>query len=217
MKSFWIVFLILFCAAALCSGASADVKDQNEPVELLREKWESVTSVLKDKEMEREAKERQINKILAPLFDFPLMAKLSLGRKHWPRLSPDQRERFTELFIKRLKGTYRDKIESYTDEKLQFKEPVQKSKRIVYVPTELVPGEGEKKIYIVYKLRLVEIRREVKEKSDREKRICKMWKIYDVEIQGVSILLSYRAQFEDILSHGSVEELLSRLKEPRKQ
>ena len=42
------------------------------------------------------------------------------------------------------------------------------------------------------------------------------WKIYDVEIQGVSILLTYRSQFDDILSRGTVEQLLSKLRNPSK-
>ena len=56
----------------------------------------------------------------------------------------------------------------------------------------------DKKVTIIHKLRKVE----------------KRWKIYDVEIQGVSILLTYRSQFDDILSKGTVEDLLSRLENP---
>ena len=59
-----------------------------------------------------------------------------------------------------------------------------------------------KKFTIVYKFR----------------RIDKKWKIYDLEIEGVSIILTYRSQFNDILSHGSVEDLLRQLeKEPVSQ
>jgi phospholipid transport system substrate-binding protein len=46
------------------------------------------------------------------------------------------------------------------------------------------------------------------------RKVRKRWKIYDVEIQGVSILLTYRSQFDDILRNGSVEELLARLEKP---
>jgi len=56
----------------------------------------------------------------------------------------------------------------------------------------------DKKVAMIYKLRKVE----------------KEWKIYDVEIEGVSILLTYRSQFDDILSRGTVEDLLSRLENP---
>jgi phospholipid transport system substrate-binding protein len=57
------------------------------------------------------------------------------------------------------------------------------------------------KVAVLYKLRKVD----------------KCWKIYDVEIQGVSILLTYRSQFDDILSSGTVNDLLSRLEKPPPQ
>jgi phospholipid transport system substrate-binding protein len=47
------------------------------------------------------------------------------------------------------------------------------------------------------------------------RKVAKRWKIYDVEIQGVSILLTYRSQFDEILSRGTVEDLLSRLEKPQ--
>jgi len=199
--------------------------EPNDPVELLRCKWDAVTSILKNEEIDEKVKEKKINKILFPLFDFSLMAKLSLGRKHWPKLTSEQQEKFTELFIQRIKSTYRDKIESYTDEKLLFKKPLQKSNRITYVPTELMADE--KKIEILYKLRQVEIKRnpevprenseaqepQAHHQASRSKKVYKRWKIYDVQIKEVSILMSYRAQFDDILSHGSVDDLLSKLRE----
>jgi len=202
--------------AGACNKDSNDPNDPNEPVELLRHKWDAVTSILKNKEIDEEVKEKKINKILTPLFDFSLMAKLSLGRKHWPKLTPEEREKFNELFIKRLKSTYREKIASYIPKyfgkKVVFKQPVQKSNRISYIPMELL--SEEKKIDILYKLRRVKIIRKVKVGENSKRRVYKRWKIYDVQIKGVSILLSYRAQFDDILSHGTVDELLSKLEKP---
>ena len=140
-------------------------------------------------------KEKKIDKIVTPIFDFPLMAKLSLGRKHWPKLDSSQREKFTKLFSERLKRAYWKKVALYKDEKILFK-PKQKKNKTFLVPTELL--YKDKKVAIIYKLR----------KTD------KSWKIYDVEIQGVSVLLTYRSQFDEILSHGTVEDLLSRLEKP---
>ena len=175
-----------------------DPNDPNEPKdpnELLSGKWSAVISVLQNKELEQQAKEKQISKIVEPLFDFPLMAKLSLGRKHWPKLNETQRETFTKLFSERLKRSYWKKIAMYKDEKLLFK-PTEQKKKIYHIPTELI--YKDKKVAILYKLRKVE----------------KSWKIYDVEIQGVSVLLTYRSQFDEILSRGTVKDLLSRLSKP---
>jgi len=192
MRSLWCAFLVLLVAG---QGVQADDKDPNDPNELLRTKWNAVISVLQKKDIDEKAKEKQINKIVSPIFDFPLMAKLALGRKHWPKLTPPQREKFTRLFVERLKTSYREKVALYTNERVSFKPAVQK-KKIVYIPMELI--SKDRKIVMLYKLRKVD----------------KRWKIYDVEIQGVSILLTYRSQFDDILRSGTVEDLLSRLEKP---
>ncbi|MGB2863599.1 MAG: ABC transporter substrate-binding protein [Sedimentisphaerales bacterium] len=195
MKSLWSIILVVLIA---CQCVNADSKDPNDPNypndprELLRVKWDAVITVLKNKEIDHDAREKKINKIVNSIFDFPLMAKLALGRKHWPKLTPPQREKFTRLFIEMLRTSYREKITLYTDENVQFK-PAVKNKSVVFIPVEL--KSKDKKVAILYKLR----------------KVGKRWKVYDVEIQGISILLTYRSQFDDILSRGTVEDLLSRL------
>jgi len=168
--------------------------DPNDPYELLSVKWKSIISILRNKDIKQEQKEEQIKEIVSPYFDFPLMSKLALGRKNWPKLTPLQQEKFTLLFAERLNTSYRTKVALYKDEKILIRPKIQK-KKIVYIPTELISGKG--KVNILYKIR----------------RVDKGWKIYDVEIQGVSVVLTFRSQFDDILSQGTVEDLLSRLEE----
>jgi phospholipid transport system substrate-binding protein len=169
------------------------VKDPNELRDLLDSRWNAIITILKKKELDEKVKEGQIYKIVSPLFDFSLMAKLTLGRNHWPKLSPPQREKFTRLFTQRLRSSYLEKVKLYTYEKALYKPIQQKKETVIYVPMQLITKDGE--IAILYKLR----------KAD------KYWKIYDVEIQGVSILLTYRSQFDDILRRGTVKDLLSQL------
>jgi len=192
----------LLCAGLVfliaCQGVNADNKDPNDPndpndpKELLQNKWDAVVSILQKKDIDQKVKERKIGKIISPIFDFPLMAKLALGRRHWPKLTPPQCEKFTRLFTERIKKSYWKKIALYKDEKLLFRPKVQK-KKTIYIPSEL--RYKDKKVAIRYKLR----------------KVGKRWKIYDVEIQGVSILLTYRSQFDEILRRGTVKDLLSRL------
>ncbi len=201
-NGFW---LRLLCAGLVllivCQLVNADNKDPNDPndpndpEELLRNKWDAIVSILQKKDIENKVKEAKISKIVTPIFDFPLMAKLALGRKHWPKFTPPQREKFTRLFSGRLKTFYWEKIALYKDEKVLFKPKTQK-KKTIYIPTEL--RYKDKKVAILYKLRKVE----------------KRWKVYDVEIQGVSILKTYRSQFDEILRRDTVEDLLSRLEKP---
>jgi phospholipid transport system substrate-binding protein len=208
MKNLWGALLVFLIACQCVNAKSSDPNDPNDshypkdPNELLRTKWNAVFSVLRNKDIDQREKEKKINKIVAPIFDFPLMAKLTLGRKHWPTLTPAQQEKFTRLFVERLKTSYREKVSLYTDEKVQFKPAVEKKEKTVcFIPMEMV--SRDKKVNIRHKL--------------RKHKVDKRWKIYDVEIQGISILLTYRSQFNDILQKGTVEDLLARLEDPPAQ
>ncbi len=191
-----LILLITFQVVKADNNDPNVPNDPNDPNELLRYKWNAVISILQNKDVEQKEKEKQISKVVTPIFDFTLMAKLSLGRKHWPKLTPPQSEKFTKLFTERLKTSYLEKVKLYKDEKVLFKPTEQKKKNTISISTELI--HNEKKIAIMYKLR----------------RVNKHWKIYDVEIQGVSILLTYRSQFDEILRRGTVKDLLCRLEKP---
>ncbi len=171
--------------------------DKSAAEETLRSKLEVVISVLQKKELELEAKKKEIIEIVTPIFDFSLMAKLTLGRKYWPGLAKEKKERFTELFIKRLKESYLEKLTryTYTDEKILYNAPIQVKKKI-HIPTDLISKDN--KISMLYKL--------YKSKHN--------WKIYDIEIEGVSLITIYRSQFNQVLSSGTIDDLLEKLEEP---
>ena len=195
MKSLCGILLVVLIACQCVHADTNEPNEPNDPALLMRAKWDIVITILRNKKLNQETREQKINQIVNSIFDFPLMAKLALGRKHWPKLTPAQREKFTRLFIEMLKTSYREKIALYTDEEVVFK-PAIKKKSTVYIPMEL--KSGDKKVAILHKLR----------------KVGKRWKAYDVEIQGISILLTYRSQFDDILSKGTIEDLLSRLEKP---
>lgn len=178
----------------------ASVKDPNNPNELLSVKWGSVLKVLQAKELEQKTREQVLDRIVSPIFDFPLMGQLALGRTHWPKLNAAQREKFIQLFVTRLKALYLEKTIFYTDQKITLKPGVQK-KNLIQIPM-VVLSEG-KEISILYKLR--------KGDGQGKSKAAFPWRIYDVEIEGVSILLTYRSQFDDILRQGTVQDLLSQL------
>jgi phospholipid transport system substrate-binding protein len=170
------------------------------PEEIVRAKWPATIAVLQDQDLDQAAKEKKIERLVSPLIDFPLMAKLALGKAHWTRLNPSQRERYVPLFIERIKRSYREKIALYEDEQVLIKFPPSgtitrktRSSRTVHVPIELTT-KGRQAV-VLHKFRKVD----------------KQWKLYDVEIEGVSILLTYRSQFTDILRTGTVEDLLAQL------
>jgi phospholipid transport system substrate-binding protein len=181
----------------------AQVKDPNDPKELLTAKWNAVVKVLQTPDLDQKTKEKIIDRIVSPMFDFPLMGQLALGRTHWPKLDAAQREKFIRLFVVRLKTFYLEKTTLYRNEKAVLKPGVSK-KNTIQIPMTLISDDGE--TTILYKL----YKTDEQSKSKANGR----WKIYDIEIEGVSILLTYRSQFDDLLRRGSVQDLLAQLEKP---
>ncbi len=162
----------------------------------LKGKVTEVINTLQQTNQPENVKKEKLSKIADSLFDFPLMAKLSLGKTHWFSLSESQRKRFTTLFVKRLESVYLDKMVNYTNEEVTYG-VASVSGRKVQIPTYLL--SNGKKISILYRLY---------QSADG-------WKLYDVEIQNVSLVQSYRAQFNEILKDGTAADLLNRLAQPR--
>ena len=141
MRSVWFGFLVLLICAQVVNGGDKESDDPNYPSDpnvLLRTRWEAVALVLGNKEIDPNTKEKQINRIVCPIFNFPLIAKLSLGRKHWPKLSLEQRKQFIMLFTEKLRTSYREKITLYSDAKAHFKAAVPKKNNILEIPMELI-------------------------------------------------------------------------------
>ena len=182
-----------FSLLLLSQAVTADDKSAAE--EFLKSNLDAVFAVLQNKDLSPQARNSEVVEIVTPMFDFTLMGKLSLGKTYWPELSPDQRERFTELFVERLRRSYLNKLTAYTDEKIIYESPVAVKKK-VHMPTLLI-SKG-KKISMLYKLYPTN----------------NSWKIYDVEIEGVSIIRSYRSQFNEILQKGTFDELLQKMERP---
>ena len=169
--------------------------DKNAAKELLVSKIDAALAVLQKKDLVQQEKSKQVIKIVEPIFDYNLMAKLTLGRKYWPGLSEENREKFTKLFVDRLKNTYVDKLSLYTNEKVDYEAPVQEGIKI-QIPTKVI--SKDKKFTMLYKLY----------------RAPSGYKIYDIEIEGVSLISTYRSQFYDILSKGTINDLFLKLEKP---
>jgi phospholipid transport system substrate-binding protein len=194
----WIMKSLLYAVLTLLILSQTVIADDKSAAEeTLKSKLKAVIAVLQKKEVELEAKKKEIVEIISPIFDFSLMAKLTLGRKYWPGLAKEKQERFTELFVERLKESYLEKLTryTYTDEKILYNAPVEVKKK-VHIPTDLISKDN--KISMLYKLY----------KSEQD------WKIYDIEIEGVSIITTYRSQFDQVLSKGTIDDLLKKLEEP---
>ena len=183
------LFAVFFAAATL----SAD--EVNEIRAMTKEKVDLVIQTLKDTSLSKKEKKEGILKTIDGLFDFNLMARLSLGKENWKPLSKSKRKEFSKLFVERLKQSYLDKLDLYTDEEVVVGEAKQTKKNRVEVLTFLISKDDKKEM--TYKLY----------KSKK-----KGWLVYDVVVLGVSIVATYRSQFSGILKKGSMEQLLERMR-----
>ena len=165
--------------------------------EMTKEKVDIVINTLKDQSLNKDEKKEAILKTVDGLFDFPRMAKLSLGKKHWKSLSKGDRKEFSKLFVEKLKQSYLDKLDLYTDEEVVVDDAKLKKKKRVEVLTYLVSKDD--KMEMKYKLY-----------KSRKKR----WLVYDVEVLGVSIVQTYRSQFSGFLKKNSMDDLMNRLRSP---
>ena len=187
-----------------------DPKGLGKPEDIVRRRWTAVMNVLREKKVDQKIKISRVKEIVSPIFDFRTMALLSLGKTNWRKFSTAQQTEFSALFIERLKESYGRRISDYGGEQVAFKPalPLKTRKssktpakatdgpRIVHVPVEI--ASKTRKWIVLHKFR----------------KVGEVYRIYDIEIEGISILRSYRSQFNDILVRGKPEDLLVRLRKP---
>jgi phospholipid transport system substrate-binding protein len=171
--------------------AAAEQKAEVEA--LLRSKMDAVLGILKQRDMPHAEKQEKIMEIVEPSFDFPLMARLTLGRANWMKLGADEQKEFIDLFVERLKKTYLEKTSLYSDEDVTYR-PAEAVKDKIHAAIGIVTSD--KTVEIVYKFYA----------SGNQ------WKVYDVEVEGVSLVMSYRSQFNQILQRGAPGDLLDELR-----
>lgn len=167
------------------------------PLDSVKANVNGVLDVLRDPKLKGEAgkkvKEQRIEAAADKLFDYVELSKRTLGLS-WNRFSSEQRREFVELYRTILKNAYVDKITAYTNEAVNFIKETPLSETVVEVQSVIVSKGGETPIsYRVMK----------KENT---------WKVYDVVIEGVSLISNYRTQFREILGNNPPEKLLETLR-----
>ena len=141
---------------------------------------------------DRPTRRAKMKDLIFPKFNFLEMGKRSLGNKHWKDISPEERKAFIELFGKLLENSYANKLESYSDEKINYVDEIVKG-RYAMVKTEVVRKNST--INVDYKL--IE--------SPRE------WQVYDIVVEGVSLIKNYRSQFGKVIHNDSFNTLMEKL------
>jgi len=171
------------------------------PTDQLRAQIDRVLKTLEDPELKKEnrAKDRRaaVRKIANDIFDFSETARRSLGR-HWQGRTQAERDEFVQLFSDLLERSYISKIETYGGEKISYLGDTVEGDQ-AKVQTKLVTKNGD--IPIEYRMHKV---------GDR-------WLVYDVVIEGVSLVANYRTQFNKIIQTSSFQELMNKMKNKQQE
>ena len=192
--------ITLLLAIALCMPS---VATGGEPTEQIRGAIDRGLAIVQRADLQGDAMKAErrslLRKELFPYFHFDEMARRSLG-VHWKRRSPQERQEFVKLFTDLLENAYAGKIEGYKGEKIRFgKETLDLP--YAEVKTVIVTPQGQE-FSMDYRLL-----------SDGSR-----WRVYDIVIEGVSLVNNYRSQFAGILQKSSFDEMTKQLKETvRKQ
>ena len=167
------------------------------PVEEVRKTVDEVVRIVADKELKKPQNEQKRRKALkaaiGQIFDHAEMAKRSMGQ-NWKDLTPVQQREFVDLFATLLESSYAGKIESYNNEK------------IIYLK-EIEDGD-----YAEVKSRIVTARHDEFSLDYRLMREGDRWKVYDIVIEGVSLVSNYRSQFNKIIKAQGYQELVKKMK-----
>ncbi len=164
------------------------------PLETVRTEVGKVLDTLRNKALKEQAKKETLRLLYKEMFNQVELARWSLGN-NWNKLTEAQRQEFVPLFQQVLEKAYGDKVLSYNDEKILYDREVPISKTRVEVQTRVVTKSKE--IPINYRV--------VQEKDGT-------WKVYDVVVENVSLVMNYRSQFNDILAKNNPDELIEILR-----
>ena len=188
--------LVPMAVVGLLVGAPV-VAEAGAPTDQLKSSVEQIVKVLEDPALKTDsrAKDRRaaIRKEAEVVFDFTETAKRALGR-HWQGLSEKDRQEFTGLFTDLIERAYISKIERYSGERIAYAgEAVDGG--LATVRTRFVTKQGTE-IPVDYRMQ---------QRGDR-------WLVYDVSVEGVSLINNYRTQFDKIIQTSSYAELVRKMK-----
>jgi len=168
------------------------------PLETVEGHLDKVREVLRDPSLKAEsakkAKKDRLRAISEKMFDFTELSKRTLAR-NWSKFNPEQQKEFVELYTSFLGDAYVNKIMAYADEKIVFSKEVALTEKTVEVQSSVLRKNGDIPLY--YRVILKD----------------GVWRVYDIIIEGVSLINNYRSQFREILSNKTPESLLETLRE----
>lgn len=168
------------------------------PTEQIRATTDKILEILKDPALEGPEKEaerrRRVREAVDECFDWEEISRRALGR-HWRKRSESERREFIDLFGDLVERTYMDRVANYSGERVEFL------------------GENIEGNYGVVSVRILTLKNEDISLEYRVRKKGNDWFVYDVTVEGVSLVNNYRVQFNSIIMKSSYEDLRRRLRE----
>jgi phospholipid transport system substrate-binding protein len=166
------------------------------PTDSMKATIDEVLRIIREKELKQPGKaderRQQLEKVVGARFDYQEMSRRALGAQ-WNTLSDQEKQEFVGLFRTLLTNSYADKIEMYSGEDVQYLNE-RTEKDYAEVRTKVLSGKTE--IPLDYRL--------INKAED--------WRVYDVVVDGVSLVNNYRGQFTKILRASSYSDLVDQLR-----
>jgi phospholipid transport system substrate-binding protein len=181
--------MILGVLLTLSNTVTADTT----PTETIRTSVNDILSLLKNDQLDKETRRDRMRAVINARFDFRAMSQRTLAI-NWKKATSEEQRQFVDLFTQLIQNSYVGKIEAYTNEIVEY--PAEKVKgRKAEVDTLIVTSSKE--IPITYRVYL---------KNDQ-------WYVYDVIIEGVSLISNYRSSYLEIVNKEGFAGLLARMEE----
>ncbi|PIE60125.1 MAG: hypothetical protein CSA32_00265 [Desulfobulbus propionicus] len=193
------IFKFLLTACCLVCIVAGNTSAALKPTEELRPYIDKVIAILQegDKTESRIDKVNRIMKAVQEGFDFSLMSKWVL-RGQWKKISADEQDKFTKLFTELLKYTYVSQISDYGNERVKYvKETVRHGEKGSKAKVYTLLFKNEEQLEVIYSMYLMD----------------EHWRVYDVNVQGMSLIGNYQKQFEAILQKNSFQDLTNKIQE----
>ncbi|MDK2956312.1 MAG: phospholipid transport system substrate-binding protein [Desulfovibrionales bacterium] len=198
MRNASLFFAALLLGVAMLSASSASADEAQQALE------PSITEILsiladpqyKDSSKAGEQKER-LEKVILDMVDFKLFTALAMGKAAWIQFSPEQQNRLVDAFTQIMENKYLDNIRKYTNEKVEYlREDVSPNGNKARIETAIV-GAKSGQVPVTYSL--------------YKNRKTGRWLVYDLTVEGISMLSNWRTQFAEAMKKMSPNELVERM------
>lgn len=194
------LFHILLFLCTLSLFNSSNVFAAEDPINMLRRVTDNVMHVLRENRDELKQNPKRIygivNQTIIPYVDFIEMGKWVVGRNAWNGANSDTQQAFIDEFRKLVVRTYANSLLNYSDQTIDFL-PLRMRNAEGRIQVSSVIRNGGKDIHIDYRL--------IQENDT--------WKVYDIIIEGVSLMQGYRAQFAQDVQRGGLPAVVTKLKD----